>query len=57
MGTIAAAILNPQRRRGSPALKPSDFMLKPPQTKRQKEQGLKSALRRAGKARARKDAR
>ena len=48
MGTVAALIFNAnrgkQKSRGA-----HEFMLKPPQTQKQKEVGLKAALKKAGK--------
>lgn len=54
MGTIAAAALNPHRKRGAAPLQASDFMLKPPETAAQREKGLKGALRSASSASKRK---
>lgn len=57
MGTLAAMIGNVNRGRGKPAFQAKDFMLKAPETKAQKEAGLKGALRKAGTSKSKKGTR
>ena len=49
MGTVAAVIANVHRGKNSEPAKPSDFMLKPPETQAQKEARWRSALRKASR--------
>lgn len=47
MGTIAAVLHNIHRGKNSEAAKPSDFMLKPPETQAQKEARWRAMRRKA----------